>query len=42
METFLLDTQVALTEARTNKIEALYAFNISQAELRKAIGAIQE
>ncbi|MCB0310536.1 MAG: TolC family protein, partial [Bdellovibrionales bacterium] len=38
----VLDTQVALTEARTNKIEALYAFNISQAELRKAIGAIQE
>lgn len=34
----VLDTQVALTEARTNNIEALYAYRVSLAELDRSIG----
>lgn len=32
------DAQLALTQAETNYIKALYDFNIAQAELKKAIG----
>ena len=35
----LLDAQVALTEARTNAIEALHAFNLARAETQRAVGA---
>ena len=34
----VLDTQVALTDARTNQIEALHALNTAQARLEKATG----
>ena len=36
----VLDTQVALTQARNNQIEALYAFNLAKAELERAIGVV--
>lgn len=34
----LLDSQVALTEARTNKIQALFQFNVALARQRRATG----
>jgi outer membrane protein TolC len=34
----VLDTQVALTEARTNQIEALHAFEVAKASLERATG----
>ncbi|MDC0357903.1 TolC family protein [Oligoflexia bacterium] len=34
----VLDTQVALTDARNNHIESLYAFNVAKAALEKATG----
>jgi len=38
----LLDSQVALTQARTNQIQALHDYNLAWAALRQAIGSIQE
>lgn len=38
----VLDAQVALTQAKTNYIQALYDFNTSKAELEKAMGATVE
>jgi outer membrane protein TolC len=34
----VIDAQLALTQARTNRIQALYDFNVSKAKLDKAIG----
>lgn len=34
----VLDTQVALTEAKTNRIRALYDYNIAVARMRRAVG----
>ncbi len=34
----VLDSQVALTEARTNEIQALYDYNVARASLERAIG----
>lgn len=34
----VIDAQLALTQAQTNKIQALYDFNVSKAKLDKAIG----
>lgn len=36
----VLDTQVALTDARTNNIEALHAFNVARAALDRATGEV--
>ena len=38
----VLDAQVALTQARTNFIQALYDFNTSKAKLEKAMGVAVE
>ena len=35
----VIDAQLALTQAKTNRIQALYDFNVSKAKLDKAIGA---
>lgn len=37
----VLESQVALTEARTNELQALFDFNIAHARLQRAIGAIR-
>ena len=34
----VLDTQVALTEAKTNRVQALYDHNIAVARIRRAVG----
>lgn len=34
----VIDAQLALTQARTNRIQALYDYNVSKAKLDKAIG----
>lgn len=34
----VIDAQLALTQAQTNRIQALYDFNVSKAKLEKAIG----
>ncbi|WP_066245097.1 TolC family protein [Anaerosporomusa subterranea] len=34
----VIDAQLALTQARTNRIQALYDFNVSKAKLDKAVG----
>ncbi len=34
----VLDAQVALTQAKTNYVQALYDYNTSKAKLEKAIG----
>lgn len=34
----ILDSQVALTQAKTNHVNALYDFNMSKAQLKKAMG----
>lgn len=34
----VIDAQLALTQARTNRVQALYDFNVSKAKLDKAVG----
>ncbi len=36
----VLDSQVALTEARTNKIQALFDYNLALAEMERALGEL--
>ena len=36
----VMDAQLALTTARTNRIQALYELNVSAAKLKKAMGTI--
>ncbi len=38
----VLDAQVALTEARTNKIQALYSFNVAESVLQRSVGVHPE
>ena len=38
----VIDAQLALTQARTNRVQALYDFNVSKAQLEKAIGLAVE
>lgn len=38
----VLDSQVALTEARSNQAEASYGYNVAVARLRRAVGAFVE
>ena len=36
----VLDSQVALTQAKTNEVQALYDYDVAQAALNRAIGAL--
>lgn len=36
----VIDTQLALTQAKTNQVEALYDFNVSKVQVQKAVGLL--
>jgi TolC family type I secretion outer membrane protein len=38
----VLDTQVALTQARTNQIQALHDYNVVVAKMRRAVGSVKD